>query len=351
MEIIRYSREWFLYFLFLIPILILIYWYYEKKKKRNIEKYFSAENYKSLIGNFSFGKKLTKIILQTLAILFLIIAISNPQIGTKLKEVKQMGVDIFIALDVSKSMLAEDIMPNRLSKAKLEIVQLVNRLKGDRIGMIVFAGESFVQFPLTNDYTAANMFLDVIDVDVVPIPGTIIGKAIEQAINSFQFQESTQKVLILITDGENNEGNVFDVAEEAQKKGVRIYTIGMGTLSGTPIPVKNQQGDRIDFKRDKDGNMILTKLDESSLIRIAEIGKGKYLRATNSQNEIDEIYKELDALQKTEFKSKQFSEFEDQFQYFIFVALFLLLVEVMLSENKINWKNRIVKLKETYFTK
>jgi Ca-activated chloride channel family protein len=269
-----------------------------------------------------------------LALASLVVGLANPQIGTRLEEVKQEGVDLFIALDVSLSMKAEDIKPNRLEKAKLEIRSLLGRLAGDRIGLIVFAGDAYTQFPLTTDYSAANIFLDVIDVDVAPVPGTAIGSAIARAMDSFDFKEPTTKVIIIITDGENNEGEVMESAQEASKKGILLYTIGLGSPAGAPIPVYNSEGRQTDFKRDRMGNVVLSKLDEVSLEKIAAIGNGKYYRGTNTQDELDQVYEDLNALEKKEFGSKQFTDYEDRFQFFLAAGIILLIAELLISERR-----------------
>ena len=244
-------------------------------------------------------KRVMKSVLLVTAISFIVVGLANPQLGIRQEEVKQEGVDIFIALDVSLSMKAEDVKPNRLAKAKYEIGNLIDRLGGDRIGLIIFSGESYVQFPLTTDYSAASLFLDVVDVESVPTPGTAIGTAVEQAMKSFNWDTPTKKVLIIITDGEDNQGDVIPKAEEAGKKGVLIYTIGMGSPAGAPIPIYDANGHQVDFKRDRAGNVVLTKLDETTLEKIATLGNGKYFRATNNQDELDAIYKEVNALQKS----------------------------------------------------
>jgi Ca-activated chloride channel family protein len=267
----------------------------------------------------------------------LVVALSNPQVGSRMEEVKQEGVDMFIALDVSRSMMAEDIKPNRLEKAKYEIRNLIDRLAGDKIGLIVFSGEAYTQFPLTIDYSAAGLLLDVVDVESVPNPGTAIGSAIAQAMKSFNFEEPSSKVLVIMTDGENNSGDAIEQAKLAAEKGVRIYTIGLGSSAGAPIPVYNGAGQQTDFKRDRSGNIVLTKLDEVSLQEIASIGKGNYYRATNSQDELDAIYKDINTLEKREFGAKQFTEFDDKFQYFLFIACILMLIEVILSDKKTEW--------------
>jgi Ca-activated chloride channel family protein len=334
---IRFAEPTYLYFLALIPLLAALVWYVFQRRKQDAVKFASPLMFERLAAEASGKKRVLKITFILLAVTFIILGMANLQVGTRFEEVKQEGVDIFIALDVSLSMKAEDVKPNRLEKAKYEINNLISRLSGDRIGLIVFSGESYVQFPLTTDYSAANIFLDVVDVESVPNPGTAIGSSVQMALRSFNFEEPTEKVLVIITDGENNEGDVLAQAEEAAKKGVLLYTIGMGSPAGAPIPLYDANGRQVDFKRDRSGNIVLTKLDEITLQRMASVGKGKYFRATNSQDELDLIYKEINALQKKEFGTKQFTDFEDKFQYFIGIALLLLCIEVFLSDKKIRW--------------
>lgn len=338
---IRFAHPEYLYWLALVPLTIALYWFVGRKRKAAREKFSSSAMFAKLAVESSTAKRWAKIILVIGALSLIIIGLANPQLGMRLEDVKQEGVDIFIALDVSLSMKAEDVKPNRLAKAKYEIGNLINRLGGDRIGLIVFSGESYVQFPLTTDYSAADLFLDVVDVESVPTPGTAIGSAIEQAVKSFNWNEATKKVLVIITDGENNEGDAISQAEDAAKKGVIIYTIGMGSPAGVPIPMYDANGRQVDFKRDRSGNVVLTKLDEETLEKIATLGNGKYFRGTSTQDELDAIYKDVNALQKSQFGTKQFTDFEDQFQYFIGTALLLLLVEVSLSDNKTPWLEKI----------
>jgi len=288
----------------------------------------------------SFKQKL-KFFFVTLALGFLIVGFANPQIGSRFEEVKAEAIDIFIALDVSKSMKAEDVQPNRLEAAKYAIGQLLSMVKGDRVGLSVFAGDAYVQFPLTLDYSAAKIFLDAIDVETAPVPGSALGTAIEIADKSFSDVEdesekknSANKVLVLITDGENTEGDAFASAKTAANNGVIIYTIGVGSVNGSPIPefVNGQK----DFKRDKEGNVVVTKLDEESLVQLANIGHGKYYRATTGGDELVKIFDDINKLQKREIGVKQFTEYESRFQYFLISALFLLIGEIYTSEKKSN---------------
>ena len=272
---IRFAHIESLYALAVIPVMILVYLLFARLRAKAVVRLGNPSMMERLAEEASRGKRLAKFIVLLAAVTCLLVALANPRIGTRLEDVKQEGVDIFIALDVSLSMKSEDIKPNRLEKAKFEIRNLVARLGGDRIGLIIFAGQAFTQFPLTTDYSAASMFLDIVDVDAVPVPGTDIGSSIERAVESFDFEETTTKVLVIITDGENTEGDVFDAAEEAAKKGVLIYTIGLGSPTGSPIPVYNATGQQVDFKRDRAGAVVISKLDDASLEKLASIGGGK----------------------------------------------------------------------------
>ncbi|MBW7887175.1 MAG: VWA domain-containing protein [Bacteroidetes bacterium] len=334
---IRFAHPEYLYLLFALPLLLALMMIMNRAKNSAREKFASAGMFNRLAETYSSKKIFLKGTLMMFSLLFLAVALANPQVGARMEDVKQEGIDIFIALDVSRSMLAEDVKPNRLEKAKYEIRNLINRLAGDRVGLIVFSGEAYTQFPLTIDYSAANLFLDVIGVESVPNPGTAVGSAISQAMKSFNFEEPTTKVIIIITDGENNSGDAVDQAKEAAEKGVLIYTVGMGSPQGAPIPVYDAGGKQIDFKRDRSGNIVITKLDEATLQEISSIGKGKYYLSTNSQDELDAIYKDINALQKREIGTKQFTEFDDKFQYFLLAAILLLCWEIILSEKKSVW--------------
>jgi Ca-activated chloride channel family protein len=334
---IRFAHPEYIYLLGILPALVVVYLFSARARRKALQRFGEIHIIERLAESASKRKKVLKLAILLFALAFIIVALANPQIGTRMQEVKQEGVDIFVMLDVSLSMKAEDIKPNRLEKAKLEIRNLIDRLGGDRLGLIVFAGEAYTQFPLTTDYSAANLFLDVVDVDVVPVPGTAIGSAIKRAMESFNFKETTTKVIVIVTDGENTEGDAFEAANDAAKQGVLLYTIGMGSPSGTPIPIYNASGQQVDFKRDRDGNIVVTKLDEVSLEKIATVGNGKYFRGTNAQDELDEIYKTINALQKREFGVKQFTDYEDRFQFFLGGGIVLLLVELLISEKKVKW--------------
>jgi len=342
---LRFAREEFLYLLFGIPVLILFYVYSFKIKEAALKRFGNLELVTKLASVTSNKKQLTKVFLLILVFCLMTFSLSRPQIGTRYEEVRREGQDIIIALDVSKSMLAEDIIPSRLEKSKHEIRTIIDKLEGDRIGLIAFAGEGFVQCPLTLDYGAAKMFLGVIDTDLIPLPGTNIGGAIELAIKSFEQQERKHKILLLITDGEDHNEMALKMAEAAEKEGIVIYTVGIGSREGVPIPEFDNRGNRIGFKKDSNGEVVTSKLDEVLLEKIALQTNGKYYRATPGEAELTKIYNAISGLDKKELGSKQFTQFEDRFQYVIFVSLILLVLENFISERKKikeEWKGRFV---------
>jgi Ca-activated chloride channel homolog len=250
-----------------------------------------------------------------------------------MQEVKQTGIDVFILLDVSNSMLAEDIKPNRIDKAKYQISNLINKLRGDRIGLIIFAGQAYIQFPLTTDYSAANLFLSAVDVNSVPTQGTAIASALKLALQSFDTL-STEKVIIAITDGEDHEGDVMAAVEEADSREIKIYTIGLGSSGGVPIPSYNRNGQLTGFKKDRQGNTVLTKLEENILKQMADEGNGKYFRGSNYEDYLEKIYSELSELEQSEFGTKKVTDYEDRFYYFLIPAIFLLVIEFLISEKR-----------------
>jgi Ca-activated chloride channel homolog len=330
----RFEHTEFLYGLYAIPFLILAYWYLLRNKSKLLDKFAEKKLHAVLLPSYSKGKGIIRFGFIILAIVFLIIAAADPQVGTKVENVKQTGIDIYIIMDVSLSMQAQDIKPSRLEKAKLEISNLIQELRGDRIGLIVFAGEPFVQFPLTTDYSAANLFLSAADVSTVPDQGTAIAAAINMANKSFNYTSKTEKVMVIFTDGEDHEGNLSDAIDEAKKNNIKIYTIGLGSPEGVPIPVLNQQGQPVGFKKDQDGNIVLTKLDESALKDIASGTGGKYMRGANDRNELEMIYRDLSGIKKTEFGEKLVTDYEDRFYYFLIPAIILLILEFFMSERK-----------------
>jgi Ca-activated chloride channel family protein len=330
----RFEHTEYLYGLYFIPALLLAFWYLLRNKSRLLDKFAKKKLHPILLPAHSKSKSIIRFGIITLAVMFLIIAAADPQVGTKVENVKQTGIDIYIILDVSLSMQAQDIKPSRLEKAKLEISNLIAKLGGDRIGLIVFAGEPFVQFPLTTDYSAANLFLSAADVSSIPDQGTAIAAAINLAAKSFNFSSKTEKVMVIFTDGEDHEGNLPDAIDEAKKNNIKIFTIGLGSPDGVPIPIVNEQGQPVGFKKDQDGNVVLTKLDESALKDIASGTDGRYMRGANDRDELDMIYKDLSGIKKTEFGEKVVTDYEDRFYYFLIPAIILLIIEFFMTERK-----------------
>ncbi len=343
---IKFAHPEYLYALAILPVLIVLFWLARRWRLNAMKRYGNIALLDLLTPNASRKKPLLKFFLAFTAFAFLILAIANPQIGSKMEEVKREGVDIFICLDVSNSMKSEDIKPNRLESAKQEISRMLDKFENDRIGIVVFAGDSYLQLPLTSDYSAARLLISTIDVDIIPIQGTAIGSAIKLALKSFVEGEKKHKAIIVISDGENHEDDAIGAAKDATDQGAVIHTIGMGSPEGSPIPIY-QDNIQTGFKKDQDGNVVMTKLDESGMQQIADAGHGRYIRASNQQDELNEILKEVQTMEKKEFGAKVFTEFEDRFQIFLGIAVFLLIIEYFLSERKNaiigKWKSLLAK--------
>jgi Ca-activated chloride channel homolog len=329
----RFANPEYLNLLYLLPLLVALFFYLGINRKKLLQIFADKELHKTLFPTDSNLKRWTKFTLILLALTCLVFAAANPQVGTKMQEVKQTGIDVFILLDVSNSMMAEDIKPNRLEKAKYQISNLINKLRGDRIGLIIFAGQAYIQIPLTTDYSAANLFLSAVDINSVPTQGTAIASSINLATASFDTL-STEKVIIAITDGEDHEGDVEKAVENAVSREIKIYAIGLGSQAGVPIPVYNNRNQLVGFKKDMDGNTVLTKLDEEVLKKLAIEGNGKYFRGTNYEDHLDKIYTELSELEQTEFGVKKVTDYEDRFYYLLIPALILLVLEFFISEKK-----------------
>lgn len=286
-----------------------------------------------LFENVSTTKLYLKFTFMMLAFASLVFALSRPQLGSKLEEVKRQGVDVVIALDVSNSMNAEDIRPSRLEKSKRAIYKLIDQLQGDRIGLVVFAGQAYVQLPITTDYGAAKLFLSTVNTGMVPTQGTAIGAAIEKSVASIGDSAHHNSAIIVITDGENHEDDAVNAAKEAAAKGIFVHTIGMGSPDGAPIPV-TRGNTRTGYLQDQAGTTVITKLDDLVLQEIADAGKGKFVRASNSDDGIPVIMNEINAMEKKEFAAKLFTDYEDQFQYFLGLGLLFLLLDFLISERR-----------------
>lgn len=329
----QFQNSYFFFAFLVIPMIILVYFLMLRWRKKARARFGDTEVISKLYPEASETKRTWKFILFTIAFALLILGLINPMIGTKLENVKRNGADLMICLDVSNSMKAEDLSPNRLERAKLAIDRLLQKLDGDRVGIIVFAGEAYVQLPITSDYSAAKLFLESINTNLVPTQGTNIGEAIRLSIKSFGKDEGKNKAIIIITDGEDNEAAGVQAAELAAEKGISIHTIGMGSVQGAPIP-EYRNGQQEGYKKDKSGNTVVTKLNEQILQEIAATGSGVYVHATNSDAGLNSVLDAIDKLEKKQFESKMYSDYEDRFQWAIAPALLLLLIETFISERR-----------------
>jgi Ca-activated chloride channel family protein len=332
---LRLAHTGFLYLLLLIPAFTVLLVLFMIWRKKALNRFGEFNLILRLIPEYSTSRLIFKFILVMIAYAFLVMALADPQTGSKMEKSERKGIDVMIALDVSNSMLAEDVRPNRLERAKQAISKLIDRLEGDRIGIVVFAGKAYDQLPITTDYGAAKMFLSVINTTIVPVQGTAIADAIEMATNSFG-QSSHNKAIIVISDGEDHQGGVLEQAEAAAKKGIIIYCVGVGTPEGGPIP-NYVSGVLTGYKKDRDGTTVITKLDDTMLQRIASVGKGMYVRSTNTEEGWQKVFDDLNKIQKSEIESRQFSEYEDRFQYFIGFCLFILIFELFIFDKKNQW--------------
>lgn len=320
--------------LILIPVVALFLFWARRKQHKSINALGNDELIARLSADTNWRGRQWRTLLRLLALTFLVIALARPQWGSEVREIEQEGLQVMVALDVSQSMLAEDIKPTRLDRAKLEITDLTERLDGDEIGLTLFSGASFVQVPLTSDYLTALNYLDSAGPQVISRPGTVIGEAIRTATAAFDEQLDNQKILIVMTDGEDHETDPLTAAQEAADAGVLIYTIGFGTAEGEPVPVTNEFGEVIDFKRDQNGDVILSKLDEGTLQAIAQTGNGKYYRATADGRELDSLLGEIDDLQRAQLQSRFETTYIERFQLFLALALATLILAEFIPDRK-----------------
>ena len=333
------EKIWF-WVLGIIPIILLIFLLLQFWKYRVQKKFADKSTFQKLSPNTSLFKSLLKVIVLSLAFAFLAIALVNPKIGTKLETVKREGVDIVFAIDVSKSMLAEDVAPNRLDKTKQLVTQIINNLASDRVGIIAYAGKAFPQLPITTDYGSAKMFLQSMNTDMLSSQGTAINEAIELAKTYYDDDQQTNRVLIIISDGEDHNKAFEKVAKEAGEEGIRIFTIGVGTPKGARIPEK-QNGVLLNYKKDMNGETVITRLEEENLKIIASQANGQYINGNNTSVVVKEIQEILNKMDKTEFEAKQFADFESQFQWFLGAAILLLFIDIFLLERKTAWLKRL----------
>ncbi|GAQ47970.1 TPA: VWA domain-containing protein [Flavobacterium psychrophilum] len=331
----------YLYLLFLLPILAAIFLYVEFWKRKKQKEFGDLELVKKLSPEKSNFKPALKFGVVLLAIAMLILGLVNPKIGTKVEKVKREGIDIVFAIDVSKSMLCEDIAPNRLEKSKQVVSQIINNLGSDRIGIIAYAGSAFPVLPITTDYNVAKMFLQSMTSDMVSSQGSNLDEAIKLSAKYFEGSPNTSKLMIMLTDGEDHSEGAESAAEEAKKIGMKIITIGIGTTAGGPIPNK-KNGVIESFHRDKStGEVVVTKLRPEALEAIAKAAKGGYINGNNTEEAVNFIKKSLNNIQKTEFDATEVASFQAQFQWFLGIGFFLLLLDVFLLERKTKWVQKL----------
>ena len=325
---ILFAQYRFLLLLLLVPVILLAHALKLRSRRKRVERFGDSALVEELMPSYSKAKGWLRTILYSLAFFFFVIGLARPQIGAKLSEREAKGAEIMICLDVSNSMLAEDYSPNRLERAKLAISRIVDRLQEDRIGLIVFAGSSFVQLPITTDYVSAKMFLNSIDTGSVPVQGTAIGDAVLTAARSFSAQSEKSRAVIVITDGENHEDDPVDAVRQVAGMGIKVYTIGVGSLQGQPIPKDGQ------LMKDRDGNIVVSRLDEGTLQQMAEAGNGAYVHAGNEEFGLNPIIDDIRRMEAEKFNSVVFEEYDEQYMYFFAVALALFVIEMLIGERR-----------------
>ena len=325
---INFANAQYLLLLLLIPFFFVLQSVVLMLRRRRIRKFGDEALVNHIMPSYSRAKVWVRLSFFSLGFFFFVIGLSRPQIGAKLKEHETKGAEIMIVLDVSNSMLAEDYSPNRLERAKLAISRLVDKLREDRIGLIVFAGNSFVQLPITTDYVSAKMFLSSINTESVPVQGTAIGEAINTAVRSFSTQSEKSRAIIVITDGENHEDDPVAAAKQAAEMGIRVFAIGVGSPEGKPIPMDGE------LLKDKEGNIVVTRLDEKVLQEVAAAGNGVYVRAGNSEFGLNPIIDDINKMEDEKYSSVVFEEYDEQFMYFLGIALVFFVIEMLIGDRR-----------------
>lgn len=327
----RFAHVELLYLLIVIPLMVVFYVVAVGRKKKAIAEFGNPELLKPLMPLLSFKRGAWKFVMLLVALVFVILGVAGPQFGSKLQQVQKQGVELMVVLDVSNSMMAQDIKPSRLDKAKMAIARMVEKLSNDKVGMIVFAGDAYVQLPITTDYSSAKLFLSNITTDIVPVQGTAIGAAIDLAVKSFTPETETSKAIIIITDGENHQDDAVEAARRAREQGITIHTIGMGLEQGAPIPEKGKPGQ---FMKDGSGNIVVSKLDAETLGEIARAGNGLYIRASNTEVGLSTLLDEINSMQKSLLEEKVYSDYDEKYQYFLLAGLFFIFLEFMILGRK-----------------
>jgi len=332
--VFRFISTEILFGLLLVPALGGFFWGARRARRRALAQFGDLALVQKLSATLSRRARAAKSVLILVAVAFLVLALARPQFGSRVEIVRSEGQDVMVALDVSRSMLAEDVVPNRLERARLEVMRILQRLDGDRIGLVAFAGNAFVQSPLTVDYGAAALFLNAMDTDLIPIQGTNLGEALSVALDAFEEGTRDHRVLIVVTDGEDHEGEIEEALERARDEGVQIHTVGIGSIEGVPIPEFTASGERSGFIRDDDGAVVTTRLDESTLERVAEATGGRYFPALGPGANLNLLVEEITGGEGRELEAREITQFDEQFQVFLGFAWVLLLVEGLIPERR-----------------
>ena len=326
----KFASPEYLYLLILLPVILAVYIYSNYRRNKNLRLYGDVQLLKSLMPDVSVYRPSIKFWLSFVALALIVVALARPQFGSKKETITRQGIEAVIALDISNSMMAEDIAPNRLEKAKKIISRLIDKFENDKVGLIVFAGDAFVQLPITNDFISAKMFLETISPALISRQGTDIGGAISLAMKSFTNTEGVGKAIILITDGENHEGGAEEAAKLAADKGMNVYVLGIGSLEGAPIPADGSN----DYRRDKEGNVVVTKLNEQMAQAVAQAGNGAYIRVDNTNNAQKILESEVNKLAKADVTTEVYTEFNEQFEFIAWIAFILLVIEALILTGK-----------------
>ncbi len=333
----RWENEWVLYLITFSLLFIAIYCVNRLIQKKQLSQFKSEETIRNLLPNLSKNRSIIRFISWTMGFALIIFSGANLQFGNKKEEVQRAGIDLMLCLDVSKSMLAEDLKPNRLSRAKLAINKIINSLGSDRIGVIVFAGDAFLQLPLTNDHSAAELFIQSIKPGIIPVPGTNIARALELAEKSFPESYPTNKAIVVITDGEEHDGLAIEIAENLEEKEIKVFTIGLGSSKGSTIPNFNKKGTRVGVKKDRNGGTIITRLNEPALIAIAESGGGTYVRGSNQSLGLRSMLTKIGEIEKTEYDAKEYTSYSSRYQWFLVLGIIFIFLDLMILKRKGKW--------------
>jgi Ca-activated chloride channel family protein len=336
----RLESAYFLWMVMIVPLLVIIHALNSAWRRRIKQRLGGEKSLAVLMPDRSEGRKVIKLLLVSLAISALAIALANPQSGSSIETMEREGIDVVFALDVSRSMLAEDSPPDRLSLAKQVVSATLDEMGSNRIGLIGYAGQAIPQLPLTTDLASARLFLDNMDTEMVGVQGTAIADALELAVNMFDYEVDHSRAIVLLTDGEDHEGNLEGILKECEELDIHIYTLGVGTERGGPIPIKDNYGRRLGYKEDKDGNKVITQLNKEALKGMASATRGKYLDVISSKRTVRDLLSHFQQLDTSEFESQMYTDYEDQYYWFVGLALFFILLDTFLLERKTRWLER-----------